>query len=45
MIMIVKKFNDLELEQRKIVMKKIVKEFNNNKNLLESLSIMQGNIG
>ena len=44
MIMIVKKFKDLELEQRKIVMKKIVKEFNNTKNLLESLSIMQGNI-
>jgi 4-phosphopantoate---beta-alanine ligase len=44
MIMTVKKFNDIELDQRKIVMKKIVKEFNNHKNLLESLSIMQGNI-
>ncbi|HYY67599.1 MAG TPA: phosphopantothenate/pantothenate synthetase [Nitrososphaeraceae archaeon] len=44
MIMTVKKFNDLELQQRKIVMKKMVKEFNNNRNLVESLSIMQGNI-
>lgn len=44
MIMAVKKFNDLEQEQREMVMKRIVKEFNNHKNLQESLSIMQGNI-
>jgi 4-phosphopantoate--beta-alanine ligase len=44
MIMAVKKFKDLEQEQREMVMKRIVKEFNNHKNLLESLSIMQGNI-
>jgi 4-phosphopantoate--beta-alanine ligase len=44
MITVAKKFKDLEQEQRKMVMKRIVKEFNNHKNLLESLSIMQGNI-
>lgn len=44
MIMTVEKFNDLEQKQREVVMKRIAKEFDNHKNLLESLSIMQGNI-
>jgi 4-phosphopantoate---beta-alanine ligase len=43
-IVMVKKFTNLEQKQREVVTKRIVKEFNNHNNLLESLSIMQGNI-
>ncbi len=45
MVMMVRKLQDLELEQREKVMKKIVEGFDNQNNLLESLSIMRGNIG
>jgi 4-phosphopantoate--beta-alanine ligase len=44
MIMTVKKLRDLKQEQREEIMKRIVKEFDNPKNLLESLSVMRGNL-
>jgi 4-phosphopantoate---beta-alanine ligase len=44
MLMTVKKLGGLKQEQREEIMKRIVKEFDNPKNLLESLSIMQGNL-
>jgi phosphopantothenate synthetase len=42
--MTVKKLGGLKQEKREEIMKRIVKEFDNPKNLLESLSIMQGNL-
>lgn len=44
MIMTVKKLRGLKQEQREEIMKRIVKEFDNPKNLLESLSVMRGNL-
>jgi 4-phosphopantoate--beta-alanine ligase len=44
MIMVVRKLKDLERKQREMVMKRIVKEYDNQKNLIESLSVMRGNI-
>ncbi|MGI0001917.1 MAG: phosphopantothenate/pantothenate synthetase [Nitrososphaeraceae archaeon] len=44
MIMVVRKLKDLERKQRDMVMKRIVKEYDNQKNLIESLSAMRGNI-
>jgi 4-phosphopantoate--beta-alanine ligase len=44
MIMTVKKLRGLKQEQREKIMKRIVKEFDNPKNLLESLSVMRGNL-
>jgi phosphopantothenate synthetase len=42
--MVVRILKDLERKQREIVMKRIVKEYDNQKNLIESLSVMRGNI-
>jgi phosphopantothenate synthetase len=42
--MVVRKLKDLERKQREMVMKRIVKEYDNQKNLIESLSVMRGNI-
>lgn len=44
MIMTVKKLRGLKQEQREEIMKRIVKEFDNPKNLLESLSVMRENL-
>ena len=44
MIKTVKKLRGLKQEQREEIMKRIVKEFDNPKNLLESLSVMRGNL-
>jgi 4-phosphopantoate---beta-alanine ligase len=44
MIMVVRKLKDLERKQREMVMKRIVKEYDNQRNLIESLSVMRGNI-
>jgi 4-phosphopantoate---beta-alanine ligase len=45
MIMVAKKLKELERKQREKVLKRIIKGYDNQKNLLESLSAMRGNIG
>ena len=45
MIVVAKKLKELERKQREKVLKRIIKGYNNQKNLLESLSAMRGNIG
>ena len=45
MIVVAKKLKELELKQREKVLKRIIKGYDNQKNLLESLSAMRGNIG
>jgi 4-phosphopantoate---beta-alanine ligase len=44
MITMVKKLRDLRQDYREKVMKKAIKQFNNHNNLLESESLMRGNI-
>lgn len=45
MIVVAKKLKELERKQREKVLKRIIKGYDNQKNLLESLSAMRGNIG
>jgi 4-phosphopantoate---beta-alanine ligase len=44
MIIAVRKMKPIELKRREMIMRRIVKEFDNHKNLFESLSLMRGNI-
>jgi 4-phosphopantoate---beta-alanine ligase len=45
MIVVAKKLKELERKQTEKVLKRIIKGYDNQKNLLESLSAMRGNIG
>lgn len=44
MIIAVRKMKLIELKRREMIMRRIVKEFDNQKNLFESLSLLRGNI-